>query len=153
MKPRLRLYSIWQNMRARCYSPKNSNYLHYGGRGINVCGEWTFSFKAFQKWAVGAGYSNDKQIDRIDNDGNYTPENCRWVTFHESSRNTSRNRWIEVHGETLCLQDAAMRFGVPFKTLKRRIFKQGMTPELAISLKPYESQSNAFLAKHGDKLK
>jgi hypothetical protein len=75
-------------MRARCRIPTATYFRRYGGRGISVCAEWA-SFEAFRDWALASGYADDLEIDRRDNDGDYTPENCRWVTHVENSRNRS----------------------------------------------------------------
>ena len=148
-----RLSTIWQSIKMRCLNPRNTNFPHYGGRGISVCEAWRNSFQAFRQWAIDCGYDDSLQIDRIDNHGDYKPDNCRWVTAKENARNTSRNIRITVHGELLCLTDAAVKYGVPFRTLKYRIFKNGMTPELAVTVKPYQSKTLACLARHGDKFK
>lgn len=81
-----RLYRIWCGMRQRCYDQNSPNYKNYGGRGITVCDEWQ-EFEPFAAWALMHGYSIDLQIDRIDNDKGYSPENCRFVTPLENNHN------------------------------------------------------------------
>lgn len=92
---RERLYTIWLNMKHRCYNPKNNHYKNYGARGITICDEWLEDYMAFRDWSYSHGYEekiresgrNDLTIDRIDNDGNYEPSNCRWVTNKENCLN------------------------------------------------------------------
>jgi hypothetical protein len=84
------LYSVWTNMRARCSKPNYRYYHNYGGRGIRVCKEWDCSFEAFQSWAFSNGYCSNLQIDRINNNGNYEPNNCRWVTREQNMANTRK---------------------------------------------------------------
>jgi hypothetical protein len=82
-----RLYITWRNMRVRCFYPKDKRYSEYGGRGITVCDEWKNSFEAFRDWAIANGYSDDLTIDRINVNGNYCPENCRFITRAENNKN------------------------------------------------------------------
>jgi hypothetical protein len=85
-----RLYCIWNHMKKRCFSKKAINYKYYGGRGIIVCDEWRSNFVSFYNWAMTNGYRDNLSIDRINNDGNYKPDNCRWATRSEQERNKNR---------------------------------------------------------------
>jgi len=89
-KSQERVYRIWKHIKQRCSNPKNENYMDYGGRGISVCTSWWVSFVNFYEWAMENGYANNLEIDRIDNNGNYEPENCRWITHAENMENRKR---------------------------------------------------------------
>lgn len=82
-----RLYMIWQTMKKRCLNIKRRDYKYYGGRGIRICDEWLNNFKSFFEWAVTHGYNDNLTIDRINNDGNYEPSNCRFVTMAVQNMN------------------------------------------------------------------
>lgn len=122
---------IWQGMIRRCHNPDHSEFRNYGGRGIRVCKRWRKSFKKFLK-DMGRRPGN-KEIDRIDNDGDYRPENCRWATRSEQCRNKRGNRIIEFEGESKCLAEWAEVVGIRMATLWRRL-NQGWSFEKAISI-------------------
>lgn len=86
------LYKVWKNMKARCGAPSSAYFHRYGGRGISVCEAWRKSFSAFYEWASANGWAKHLQIDRIDNDGNYEPDNCRFVTCSINSRSRSTTK-------------------------------------------------------------
>lgn len=82
-----RLYRVWSAMKTRCYNPNSRDYQYYGGRGIAICAEWLSDFATFQNWAMSHGYRDDLSIDRINVNGNYCPDNCRWATATEQRHN------------------------------------------------------------------
>lgn len=82
-----RLHTIWSSMKSRCYNEKSRSYKYYGGRGITICDKWLHDFQVFFDWAMANGYKDNLSIDRIDPNGNYCPDNCRWITMAEQQRN------------------------------------------------------------------
>lgn len=129
-----RLYSIWIDMKKRCYNQKNNRYANYGGRGISVCDEWLHNFSAFNEWAMANGYAENLTIDRIDVNGNYEPSNCRWATIKEQQRNTTRNRFITVNGETRTMSEWAEITGISVDVIKDRLNKLHWTEEEAVTI-------------------
>ena len=128
------LYKTWRNVLKRCYYIKGVEYNDYGGRGIKVCEEWVDDFYSFYTWSINNGWGDGLTLDREDNDGNYKPNNCRWITNSEQQRNKRNNFIITAFGETKCLQDWEndKRCSVSNSTIKCRIDK-GWTAEDAIS--------------------
>ena len=101
VKPRnQRLYRIYYGMMSRCFNKKYEAYKHYGARGITVCDEWAGHFYDFEAWAKTHGYEEPLTLDRIDNDGNYEPSNCRWTTMKVQSNNRHRAGWHNAHART-----------------------------------------------------
>ena len=117
---RTRLAGIWRNMRYRCENPNSTNADRYAKRGIGICKEWSNSFEAFAEWALANGYSDELTIDRIDNNGNYEPNNCRWVTVKEQGSNKRNNVWLTHNGETHILSEWARITNQP----KTRLWKR-----------------------------
>lgn len=103
-KSRTRMFNIWINMIQRCNNPKNSCYKYYGNKNIQVTKEW-LDFENFYNWASTNGYTDKLTIDRIDNNGNYEPNNCRWVDMKTQQRNRSNNNLITINGDTKCLAE------------------------------------------------
>lgn len=118
---RSRLYSIWCSMKARCNRPHNVAYKYYGGRGIHIFSEWENSFESFYNWALQAGYHVDLTIDRIDVNGDYCPQNCRWVDRLEQSRNRRCIRFLTYQGETRPLWEWVELTGIPYSLLSGRV--------------------------------
>jgi hypothetical protein len=124
------LYNTWNRMISRCNNPQNPKYYAYGGRGIKVCDEWKVNYDTFYKWAIENGYQIGLWIERIDNDGNYCPENCKWATRKEQMNNTRRNHLIEYKGETKTLAQWCEILSLPYKTINTR-FHRGYSAEKA----------------------
>jgi hypothetical protein len=116
-----RLYHIWRTMKARCVDTNSHKYHAYGGRGITICDEWLNSFESFYDWAMANGYREDLSIDRIDNDDNYDPSNCRWASAKEQANNTRANRNIEYNGESHTLAEWADIKGLTKSALHHRL--------------------------------
>ena len=136
-----RLYGVWLNMRRRCDYPNDISYSNYGGRGIKVCDEWDTNFLAFKEWAMSAGYNpNAKRgectLDRIDTDGDYCPENCRWQSMLEQSNNRRNSYTITYNNETHTAAEWENITGIPKGVIYAR-YKAGKTPEEILSKNKY----------------
>lgn len=116
-----RLYHIWFDMKRRCYQKQNKRWEKYGGRGIKVCPEWVNNFQAFFDWSMANGYADNLTIDRIDMDGDYSPDNCRWADEIQQANNRSNNHYITYHGETKTMMEWSRELVVSYTTLRRRI--------------------------------
>lgn len=127
------LYRMWRGMKERCEYSGHAKYFRYGGRGITVCPEWKSNFKSFVDWATVSGYAEGLEIDRINNDGNYEPDNCRWVTVKANRRNTSSNRILVFNGVSKCMAEWAEEIGISADAIKDRLNKLGWSVERALS--------------------
>jgi hypothetical protein len=114
-----RIHNVWGKMIYRCENPKSSNFKHYGGKGIKVCEEW-HDLRKFYEWAINNGYKDNLEIDRIDNSKDYCPENCRWATRKQQTRNTSQNTHVEINGERMILVEVAEKYGIKYSTVRAR---------------------------------
>lgn len=137
-----RLYRIWRSMKGRCERPSCTGYPEYGGRGIKVCDEW-HDFMTFHAWAHSHGYKEDLSIDRIDGDGDYCPENCRWATNYQQMQNrkvslglaSARKRQIPFH-EFEALAERAAENGIRKDTLRFRLTVLEWDEERAVTTPP-----------------
>ena len=143
-----KLYFVYHKIKDRCYNPNERGYKNYGGRGIVMCQEWLNDFMSFYNWAIESGYSEESKrgeytIDRIDNDGNYEPSNCRWITIREQQKNKRNNRYITFNGETKTLTDWSLSLGFSDDTVRRRL-KDGWSVERALTERLHKENISKF---------
>lgn len=126
-----RIKRIYYNMLSRCYNPKTPKFKNHGGREIKVCDEWLGEngFINFVNWAMSNGYDEDLTLDRIDNDGNYSPDNCRWANEEIQHKNRRITLYIEYNGEKKTVQEWSKELGIPENTIYTRYFKGIYTTE------------------------
>jgi len=134
-----RIYIIWQNIKRRCTNPNNPNYKDYGGRGISYCSEWE-EFEPFYEWAIKNGYKDDLTIDRIDVNGNYCPNNCRWVTQEQQQYNKRTTHYLTYKGETKSMAEWAKIKNINIQTLASRINLLKWSVEKALETLPYTAK-------------
>lgn len=118
-----KLFKVWRGIIDRTLYPSNKKYKNYGGRGITICCEWLKDFKAFYDWATNNGYKEGLTIDRIDVNGNYEPNNCRWVNWKTQQNNRRNNHYITYNNETHTMKEWSELLGINYTTLSMRINK------------------------------
>ena len=123
-----RLYAIWNSMRQRCNNPHHKAFDNYGGRGITICQEWN-DYSVFRDWAISSGYDENAPrgeytLDRIDVDGGYCPENCRWSNMTDQARNRRRTILVQYNGEEIPLSEMAEKSGTNYCTAWARLRRQ-----------------------------
>ena len=125
-----RIYNIWSSMKQRCINPNSHAYKWYGERGISICTEWLgeHGFENFREWSLSNGYEENLTIDRIDNNGNYEPSNCRWVDMKTQENNKRGNRIIEYKGESHTITEWSEITGIKIGTISSRL-KRGWSYE------------------------
>lgn len=126
-----RLYDIWIGIKERCYNP--NRWFGWGDRGISMCEEWTDSFEAFRDWSLSNGYSDILSIDRIDNNGNYEPSNCRWVDAKKQANNRRTNTMVEYNGEAHTISEWSDITGIKANTIAMRLRKYKWSVEKALT--------------------
>jgi hypothetical protein len=124
-----RLYRIHVHIKERCYKPNTKHYEHYGGRGITMCSEWLNDFVCFYNWAYANGYQDNLTIDRRNNDGNYEPSNCRWITQQEQMLNRSNTLYLTYNGVTKTLHEWAIEYKICYTTLYCRYKQYGFSAD------------------------
>lgn len=127
-----RLYQVWKHMRQRCRNPNFKDYKNYGARDIKICPAWNADYENFHNWALANGYRSDLTIERIDNNLGYSPQNCRWATRKEQSRNARSNRHIWFNGKDKIAAEWAETLGIKYSTLNMRL-RRGWSIERALT--------------------
>lgn len=130
---RTRVYRVWRRMKERCTNRNCSDYANYGGRGIKISDEW-MKFEPFYSWATENGYRDDLTIDRIDNNGPYSPVNCRWITQKEQCNNKRTCVYVEFKGDRKTVKEWSEIYEIKYSTLVSRI-KAGWPIEKALTEK------------------
>lgn len=133
-----KLYLVWYQMIKRCTDESNKDFIYYGGRGVSVCSEW-HNFDTFSQWAIEAGYKQGLTIDRIKNNGNYNPNNCRWVTMDIQAANkrySNKGKTIVVDGVERTYKEWAELLGGSASLIYDRVHRQGWDPRDAVTKKP-----------------
>lgn len=143
---RTKLYLAWSNMKGRCYRKSMKGYKNYGGRGINVCDEWRHSFPAFREWALTHGYVEEAEsrkftLDRIDVNGDYSPDNCRWIDNKSQQNNKRNNRVFEYKGKKKTVAQWAEECGLGYKAMQKRL--NHWSVEDAIETKPLKREDRS----------
>ena len=143
-----RIYKTWHGMVDRCYNPKNNSFIYYGARGISVCDEWRNDVKAFYDWAMLSGYKSHLTIDRINNDGNYEPSNCRWATYKQQNANKRPagtvkplRGMVEFNGEKIALHKLCDRYNINVGTVLYRMRVKKMPLSDALAAEKYSVRS------------
>jgi hypothetical protein len=141
-----RLYRVYNGIKNRCYNKNEPSYPHYGGRGIKICDEWTSDFTTFREWAITHGYdeslpSSQCTIERIDVNGDYSPENCRWASLREQGWNKRNTHYVEYGGKRVSVAEASELSGVNAKTIYTRL-SRGHDPFVAQRKSPTKKASN-----------
>lgn len=130
-----RLYKIWWGIKMRTCNEKRREYKYYGGRGIIMCDEWLNNYLAFRKWAISNGYKDNLSIDRIDVDGNYCSDNCRWTDNETQANNMTTNHLLKFNGRTQNITQWSKELGINRLTISARVNRGKLSDQEALSQK------------------
>lgn len=133
------LHNIWCGINKRC-----KHHKRYAGRGIRICEDWSI-YENFRDWSLSNGYEDGLTIERIDVNGDYCPENCKWIPFGKQARNRTTTKWVEYEGKTMSLAEAAELAGLPYKEVHLRI-KKGWSEYDALHT-PLQTNENSLRKK------
>lgn len=128
-----RIYNIYRGIKQRCYNTNNQRYNYYGARGIKMCDEWKNDFMVFYNWSMQNNYNDDLSIDRINVDGDYEPNNCRWVNIKKQANNRSTNRYIAYNNETHTLKEWSEILNISYYVLNNRINRDNWSVQKAFT--------------------
>ncbi len=127
-----KLYEVWKSIKQRCLNPNNRSYKNYGLRGISICDEWKNDFNTFYTWSMKNGYNSKLSIDRINNNGNYEPSNCRWVDRTTQANNKRTNHFITYDNKTLTIAQWSQETGISPCAIYCRL-QRGWSPEKTLT--------------------
>ena len=142
-----RLYKIWTDMKKRCSNPSCKSFANYGGRGIQVCPDWNNHFQLFYTWSLLNGYDDNLSLDRIDVNGNYHPNNCRWVDKLTQANNCRTNHYLTFNGKTQTIAEWARELEVSDSVIRQRLSQLGWSVEKTLStplLKSYKKRCSTY---------
>lgn len=145
------LYWVFSMMKRRCFAKTDRSYKHYGGRGITICQEWLDDFKSFYDWSMANGYKIGLDIDRIENNGNYSPDNCRWTTRKVNQNNRRVSLRVEYNGKLCTMDELELMHGIPAQRISHRIKINKWPIERAIS-EPVQKKPSGYKQKRKIKI-
>lgn len=142
------IYEVWSSMKKRCLNKKAINYERYGGRGITICSEWKESYETFYKWAINNGWEHGLQLDRIDNNKHYCPQNCKFSSPKEQANNRRSTVNITFNGKTQSMKMWAEEIKIPYETIHRRLTRLGwnLRDALTIPVRKHKEYKNSKYA-------
>lgn len=142
-----RLKNIWKHMKSRCVCKTDKDFYKYGARGICVCAEWSGSFIPFKKWALNNGYDKILTLDRINNEGNYEPSNCRWTTQKVQQNNRRNNILVEIKGRSMSPLQISKEYGIDLNCVYARL-KRGDVEQALVRPTKIRIKQNSYFVEY-----